>query len=149
LVALPHAASLVDYLPQLAQEDRERVDAYVARASSDATLRAYQSDWRLFCAWCDEFGYRSLPAAPATVAAFVTLLAERGFALANDQPRRGGERIATPLGRATIGRRLAAIVFAHRAAGLEPPTAQQGAAHLRDIKLVDQPHLVVEHKGNR
>ena len=35
-----------------------------------------------------------------------------------------------PLGRATIGRRLAAIVFAHRAADLEPPTSQPDAARL-------------------
>lgn len=133
IVAWPDTSSLDPFLPQLAPDDRERVDAYVARASADATLRAYQSDWRLFCAWCDEVGYRPLPAAPATVAAFVTLLAERGFVPATNQPRRGRERTATPLGRATIGRRLAAIVFAHRAAGLEPPTVQQGAAQLEKV----------------
>ena len=125
---------IAPYLPELAPRDRERVDGYVARASADATLRAYQSDWRLFCAWCAENGYRSLPATPATVAAFLTLLAETGFV--PDKPRRGKggcvlpPKSPVPLTRSTIGRRLAAIVFAHRAADCEPPTSQPDAARL-------------------
>ena len=125
---------IAPYLPELAPRDRDRVDGYVARASAEATLRAYQSDWRLFCAWCDENGYSSLPATPATVAAFLTLLADSGFV--PDEPRRTATgralppRPAIPLGRSTIGRRLAAIVFAHRAAGCEPPTSQPDAARL-------------------
>lgn len=86
MVVLDHIATLEPFLPELAPSDRERVDAYVARASAEATLRAYKSDWRLFCAWCGENGYRPLPAKPATVAAFLTLLAERGFVPA--EPRR-------------------------------------------------------------
>jgi len=139
--AIAAAVALVDrvealepYLPDLSPSDRERVERYVGRASADATLRAYKSDWRLFCAWCQENGYAPLPAAPAVVAAFVTLLAETGFVPA--QPRRSKRgavlamKAAAPLGRATIGRRLAAIVFAHRAAGLDPPTARPDAARL-------------------
>ena len=79
LVVVDQVQSLEPYLPQLAPDDRERVDDYVRRASADATLRAYKSDWRMFCAWCQESGYRPLPATPATVAAFLTLLAESGF----------------------------------------------------------------------
>ena len=79
LVVVDQVQSLEPYLPQLAPDDRELVDDYVRRASADATLRAYRSDWRLFCAWCQESGYRPLPATPATVAAFLTLLAESGF----------------------------------------------------------------------
>ncbi|RYF07452.1 MAG: DNA recombinase, partial [Oxalobacteraceae bacterium] len=62
LVVVDQVQSLEPYLPQLAPQDRERVDDYVRRASADATLRAYKSDWRLFCAWCQENGYRPLPA---------------------------------------------------------------------------------------
>jgi hypothetical protein len=62
LVVTDRVDALATYLPDLALDDRERVDGYVARASSEATLRAYQSDWRLFCAWCAESGYRPLPA---------------------------------------------------------------------------------------
>lgn len=111
----------------LAEEDRARVQDYVARASAGATLRAYRSDWRLFNAWCAENGYAALPAAPDTVAAYCTLLAEHGFA------PRGAPHPARPLSRATIGRKLAAIVFAHRTAELVPPTAQPGAARLERV----------------
>jgi integrase len=38
--------------------------------------------------------------------------------------------VSKPLGRSTIGRRLAAIVFAHRAAGVDPPTHRPDAARL-------------------
>lgn len=58
LVVVNQVKSLEPYLPQLAPDDRERADTYVRRASADATLRAYKSDWRLFCAWCQESGYR-------------------------------------------------------------------------------------------
>ncbi|WP_298270273.1 MULTISPECIES: hypothetical protein [Alphaproteobacteria] len=134
VVVLDQVTSLEPYLPDLAPGDRERVDAYVGRASADATLRAYKSDWRLFCAWCGEAGYRPLPATPATVAAFLTLLAETGFAPREPLRTKRGRLIPRqeprPLGKATIGRRLAAIVFAHRAADMEPPTTQPDAARL-------------------
>lgn len=134
LVVVDQVQSLEPYLPQLAPDDRERVDDYVRRASADATLRAYKSDWRLFCAWCQESGYRPLPATPATVAAFLTLLAERGFSPQELRRTKRGtvlpRKEPVPLGRATIGRRLAAIVFAHRAADVEPPTSQPDAARL-------------------
>ena len=92
VVVADQVSALVAYLPDLAPDDRERVDGYVARASAEATLRAYQSDWRLFCAWCEESGYRSLPATPAIVAAFLTLLAERGFAPRTPHRARGRAR---------------------------------------------------------
>ncbi len=134
VVVVDQFTSIAPYLPELAPDDRERVDAYVSRASSDATLRAYRSDWRLFCAWCEENRYRPLPATPATVAAYLTLLAERGFVPAEPRKTKRGKvvepKTPLPLGRATIGRRLAAIVFAHRAAGMEPPTSQPDAARL-------------------
>lgn len=134
LATVGGSTELAPYLPELAPDDRERVERYVGRASAEATLRAYRSDWRLFEAWCAENGYRSMPAAPATVAAFLTLLAETGFVPRDPVPVRGRPatppRSPVPLGRATIGRRLAAIVFAHRAAGMEPPTTQPDAARL-------------------
>lgn len=134
VVVLDQVTALEPYLPELTPGDRERVDAFVSRASADATLRAYRSDWRLFCAWCAEAGYCPLPATPVTVAAFLTLLAEDGFS--PREPRRTKRGIVLPrkepkpLGKATIGRRLAAIVFAHRAADMEPPTTQPDAARL-------------------
>lgn len=96
-------------LAGLEVDDQERVARYMERASSDATLKAYRSDWRIFEAWCATKALVALPATPPTVAAFLANLADQGRA------------------RSTIGRRLAAIVFAHRAAGLAPPTDQAGA----------------------
>ena len=101
-------------LPELSTSDRERVERYVARATSPATQRAYRTDWADFTRWCLAQPYRALPATPNVVAAYVT-------ALAAGTPERA------PLSRATLGRKLAAIVFAHRAASLVPPTAQSGA----------------------
>ena len=46
--------------------------AHEARqALSDATLRAYATDSRLFADWCRDQGIPTLPASPATVAAFL------------------------------------------------------------------------------
>ncbi len=99
-------------LPGLSLDDAERVERYVGKASADATKRAYTSDWRIFVAWCEARSLPALPAAPAAVAAFLAEEADSGIA------------------RSTIGRRLAAIVFAHRAANLIAPTEQVGAAVL-------------------
>lgn len=120
LVVLDRIDALAPLLPGLDADDQERVDRYVSRASAAATLRAYRSDWRMFVAWCAARQYQSLPATPKIVAAFLTELAETGT-----------ERIAgRGLSKASVGRRLAAIVFPHRAADLVPPTAQVGAAEL-------------------
>ncbi len=122
--------------PDLSNDDRARVDHFLDRASADATLRAYRSDWRLFTTWCGTRGYSSLPASPIVTAAFLSELASDGSAHSNGRP----------LSKSSIGRRLAAIVFAHRAAELEPPTAQAGAAALdrvmrgiRNAKRGDRP----------
>jgi integrase len=115
-VPTSQALAIVEYLspalPGLTLDDIDAVERYVGKASADATKRAYTSDWRIFVAWCDERAMPSLPSAPAAVAAFLAQEADRGVA------------------RSTIGRRLAAIVFAHRAAGLIPPSEQVGAAVL-------------------
>jgi site-specific recombinase XerD len=79
-----------------------------AKASkAKATLAAYGSDWRIFDAWCAARGLDALPASAAVVAAF---LADEATA---------GRRAST------LGRRLAAIRYFHRAAGLETPTGDE------------------------
>jgi integrase len=115
--------ALAPFSPDLAPADRARVDHFITRASSDATLRAYRSDWAIFITWCGTRGYQALPASPIVTAAFLSELATTGSA------HSGGR----PLSKASIGRRLAAIVFAHRTAGLEPPTTQPGAAALERV----------------
>lgn len=110
--AVARVAYQAPSLPGLTLDDIDSVERYVSKASADATKRAYTSDWRIFVAWCGERGISPLPATPAVVAAFLAREADRGIA------------------RSSIGRRLAAIVFAHRAADIIPPTEQAGAVLL-------------------
>jgi site-specific recombinase XerD len=80
-----------------------------ARASkATATRRVYQKDFGRFTAWCDRRHLSVIPAAPETVAAFLASEAARGI-----KP-------------ATIGRRVAAILYAYKLAGCDdPPTSSE------------------------
>ena len=81
-----------------------------------STRKAYGTDFRLFRAWCDAKGVSSLPAAAETVAAYLAAEAE----------------MARP---STLGRRVAAIRYAHRLAGLPLPTDSEGVkATMRGIR---------------
>jgi len=77
---------------------------YARAEKASATRRAYNSDFQIFSAWCAERAASALPATPAAVAAFLAWEAERGT-----KP-------------STIGRRLAAIRYAHKLAALPLPT---------------------------
>jgi len=90
----------------------------LARAEkAPSTRKAYGTDFRLFKAWCDSKGVSSLPASPETVAAF--LAAEAG---AGVKP-------------STLSRRVAAIRYAHKLAGVETPTDAEGVkATMRGIR---------------
>ena len=76
---------------------------YANKSRSDATWRAYKSDWRQFEGWCADVGLPCLPAEPETVAMFVASQADRGL---------------TPT---TINRRLAAMRLVHLGAGHDSP----------------------------
>jgi site-specific recombinase XerD len=81
-----------------------QVREYIRASKAESTLRAYQSDWRHFCAWCQFRGnLETLPATSAVVAAYISECA--GY-----------------LKPASIQRRLNAIAEAHKAAGLDSPT---------------------------
>jgi site-specific recombinase XerD len=78
-----------------------------ARASKAAnTLRAYRADLADFTLWCADHDLARLPAAPETVALYITALAQAGAR-------------AT-----TIQRRLSALSQAHQLAGHEPSPTQ-------------------------
>lgn len=97
----PEATGSADTLPA---DLASIVQAYQRASKADATVKAYRSDAVVFGAWCAGYGFRSLPASPTAVAAFLTHEAETGRAAS------------------TIGRRCAAIRYAHRLAGLPDPT---------------------------
>ena len=88
---------------------------YADASRAASTQRAYASDWRRFSAWCLARGLEMLPADPRVVAVFLSAEAEAGSA---------------PL---TVGRRLAAIGWMHRRAGLQPPQAREGAAAILEV----------------
>ena len=96
------------------------VDAAATYAMAEkalATRRAYKADFAIFQAWCADRGTSALPAAPATAAAFIAWEAGRG---------------ARP---STIGRRVAAIRYAHRLAGQDVPTDDERVrATMRGIR---------------
>src|SRR6202790_5561362 len=80
-----------------------------------ATRKAYGTDFRLFRVYCAAKGVSALPAAPETVASYIAAEAET----------------AKP---STIGRRIAAIRYAHKLAGFDAPTDAEGVkATMRGI----------------
>ena len=82
-----------------------------------STRRAYESDWRIFAAWCEARGTDALPAAPEVVATFLAAQASSGVRAS------------------TLGRRVAAIRYAHAVRGVESPTtAAVVKATLRGIR---------------
>ncbi len=82
-----------------------------------STRKAYGTDFRLFKAWCDGKGVGALPASPETVAAFLAHEAGTGT-----KP-------------STLGRRIAAIRYAHKLAHLDTPTDSEAVkATLRGIR---------------
>jgi hypothetical protein len=90
---------------------------YGRAALSANTMRAYKADWSSFQGWCTARGRASLPASPATVANFASMLAD------------AGKRVPT------IARKLAAIRFFHRGAGVDNPTENAGvSAILKGIR---------------
>src|SRR6201991_2317715 len=50
--------------------------ALAKQATAAATLRAYKADWTHFFDWCVEHGFVAVPAAPATVGAYLASLAD-------------------------------------------------------------------------
>lgn len=78
--------------------------AYGRAARAPSTWVAYESDWRIFKAWCREVELVALPAEPSTVALFLGSEARRGLA-----PN-------------TLERRRSAIRLMHVGARVAPPT---------------------------
>jgi site-specific recombinase XerD len=78
-----------------------------AAARSSNTVQAYQRDWRHFTAWCAGHQLVALPATPATLTRYLSVLAQT-------------------LRPATIARRLVAIAQAHASAGHPSPTTDAG-----------------------
>lgn len=96
--------TVVDAAQSLPAETVALVQAHQRASKADATVQAYRCDAALFEAWCVRFGFRPIPASPEAVAGFLVHEAEAGRAAS------------------TIGRRCAAIRYAHKLAGQPDPT---------------------------
>jgi site-specific recombinase XerD len=94
-------------LPVAFEAELELASDFARASKAEATRAAYASDFRIFESWCRGRGLNALPATPATVAAFLASQAELG------------KRAST------LGRRLAALRYFHRAAGHESPTTDE------------------------
>ena len=104
-------------LPATLEPELEEAAGYARAEKAAATRRAYRSDFELFRAWCETKRVPALPAAPRD---------RRRLPGRRGQPRRKAS---------TIGRRLAAIRYAHKLAGHEPPTNSEVVkATLRGIR---------------
>jgi site-specific recombinase XerD len=91
-------------LAQAALVDAAR--AYAAASKAPNTVRAYRSDLRDFEEWCAGESVAAIPAAPATIALYLTALARAGAKAS------------------TLQRRVSALSQAHQLAGYSPsPTA--------------------------
>ena len=101
--------------PAITQEEIGTARRYADASRAASTQRAYTSDWRRFATWCAARNLDALPADPGVVAVFLAAEAEAGSA---------------PL---TVGRRLAAIGWMHRRAGLQPPQKREGAAAILEV----------------
>lgn len=89
----------------VALADASLVCAYALAEKADATRRAYGSDFAMFTTWCRELrGVEPLGVLPDLVAAFLAGQAQVGVAPA------------------ALTRRVAAIGYAHKLAGLPSPT---------------------------
>ena len=88
---------------------------YKEAARSPATRRAYESDFRLFEAWCGQAGLCSLPATISTIGLYMTELAT------------GGAKVST------ISRKLAAISFRHKEEKLPSPCSMKADRELAQV----------------
>ena len=71
----PAVARVGEQVPDRADRLTQRAEAFARGARATVTWKAYDGKWRRFSAWCTERGEPSLPAAPLTVARFLTGLA--------------------------------------------------------------------------
>lgn len=90
-------------VPEALREAVANAEALAAEADAPATVRAYDSDWRHFTAWCATHDLPSLPADPAVVCLYLSELE--------------GQRATS-----TISRRLTTIRRRHEEARLDSPT---------------------------
>jgi integrase len=97
----------------LTPDDVERIATAIQAELPAATRAAYASSWRNWEAWCRARGLPAMPAAPATLAAYLTERAESGLCYG------------------TLDGACSAIAHRHHQEGLADPTADPVVARVR------------------
>jgi integrase len=102
-------------IPAALGQEADAARGYAAASRAASTRLIYEADWRRFQTWCAARGVPPLPADPVAVAQFCAGEAEAGRAPA------------------TITRRLAAIGWAHKLAGIKPPQHANGGGAIAEV----------------
>jgi site-specific recombinase XerD len=92
------------HLPSTLRAALETAADLASNSRAASTRAAYASDWRIFEDWCGAHNLYPMPASPLAVAAFLADQVEQGM-----KP-------------STLGRRLAAIKYRHKASSEDSPT---------------------------
>ena len=90
--------------------------AYHEEALSENTRRAYRSAWEDFLLFCENKEFQPLPAAPGTVALYLSFLARK---IDHETGEVTKEGLSVP----TLEQRLSAIKYFHREGDYESPTS--------------------------
>lgn len=109
----PSSALVLDGSELALAELLEDAQRYAQAGTTEGTKAAYGRYWKGFIAWADAHDAQPLPAAPQTVALFLTELANRGLAAA------------------TLDFALVAISRAHKRAGFDSPTSSTVVSEVR------------------
>jgi integrase len=104
-----------DGSPAALGQEADAARAYAATSLAASTWLIYDADWQRFQTWCATGGAPPLPADPVTVARFCANEAEAGRAPS------------------TITRRLAAIGWAHKIAGIKPQQRADGSGAIAEV----------------
>ena len=102
-------------LPDILRDEIERAAQYAKASRAPSTRRAYEADWKIFMAWCQQHGVDPLPASADAVAVFASADADAGT-----NPR-------------TIGKRISAIAYYHRQSGYVPPNTAADSGRLLEV----------------
>jgi site-specific recombinase XerD len=104
-------------LPAFPVSDLDLAAHFASQDKAASTRAAYRADFAAFEAYCRARCLPSLPASPEAVAGFLATEADRGMSAS------------------TVSRRCAAIRYAHKLAGHEPPTnSEKVKATIRGIR---------------
>ena len=95
-------------IPVLREVHIDQIEEAAKHSHAASTRRNYAACWKRFASWCEAEGHQPLPAAPETLAAYLT------------------DRAAAGLSMSSVRMDAASIRHHHASAGLDSPTTSEG-----------------------